>query len=141
MCFYVGIRSSLLLENDCSTKDTNLIEGTSFIEDTLVLVTYSKHQHQKENNKYYYLLTLGGCSCKMVNSNDNALNKKIRSFLSIFPGNLESEVMLHWEGEDIYEIGNNYEKLRPLMKQHIISKEDFLALYPSLERDSLYVLT
>jgi hypothetical protein len=129
MCYFIGIRSNFLLENH------------RFIEDSLVLVTNAIHQHQKENNKSYYLLTLGGCSCKMVNSNDNALNQKVRSFLSKFPGNQESEVMLHWEGEDIYEIGNNYEKLRPLMKQHIISKEDFLDLYPSLERDSLYILT
>jgi len=130
MCYFIGIRSNFLLEN------------YRFIEDTLVLVTYAKHQHQKENDKYYYLLTLRGCSCDMVDSKDNALNQRIRSFLSKFPGNQESEVMLHWEGgEVIYEIGNNYEKLRPLMKQHIISKEDFLNLYPSLERDSVYVLT
>ena len=130
MCYFIGIRSNIVVENHI------------FIEGTYVLIAdVTKHQKQKEDDKYYYILTLGGCSCKMLHSKDNVLNQNIRSFLSGFPGNQQTELMLHLEGEDNYEAGNNYEKIRPLMKQHIMAKEDFLQLYPSIEQNSLYILT
>ena len=132
MCYYIGIRTNLILENS---------ENRFFIEGTEVMVSdITRRQKQKEVEKYYYKLTLGGCSCGMVNSKDSALNQSIRSFLSKFPANQETEIMLHWAGEDNYEIYNNYEKIRPKMKQHIMSKEDFLKLYPSVKENSLYVL-
>lgn len=133
MCYYIGIRSSFMLENQ---------ENRFFIEDTEVMVSnITKYQKQKEDDKYYYKLTLGGCSCGMVHSKDNALNQNIRSFLSRFPENQETEVMLHWAGEDNYEIYDNYETIRPQMKQHIMSKEDFWQLYPAIKEKSLYVFT
>jgi len=131
MCWFLGIFSEKILTDEYLVVNDKI---------KLYIANATGYQKICVPNKSYYTINDCGCSCNIHKDEENVRSNVLKNLFAQLPGHGTSEVFFVWLGDKIPYDTDNYERIKIMLPNIEINKQDFINLYPNIEDNTVYTL-